>query len=47
MQIVRLPKWIEVVDGNCKTMFDAFLSAKYMAHALKSMQINLRESDGT
>lgn len=38
-KIVRLPKQggkIEVVDGVIsKTMFDAFLSAKYMAHALK------------
>ena len=37
--IVRLPKQggkIEVVDGVIsKSMFDAFLSAKYMAHALK------------
>ena len=38
-KIVRLPKQggkIEVVDGvMSKTMFDAFLSAKYMAHAIK------------
>ena len=49
--IVRLPKQggkIEVVDGVIsKSMFDAFLSAKYMAHALKEYtDLTLGESDG-